>query len=208
MMQSRISTRKRNPRGGGWRAPAAAVLVAAALSLLAAPPSPLVAAAAAELIDLGSPIPVEVHFLFDPLTLVRIPPGAFGSYPEGTLAEIQVDMPSCNGPNCISGQGLLVAFDGRYSGDLVSPVTMQIRYDEEAVRLFGVTEEDLVIARWDERFRDWRPYAGQEIDPERNLISAPETENIRAFVAVFAGNPAPVAPRSWGAIKALYAVEP
>jgi hypothetical protein len=162
------------------------------------------AVARADSIDLGAVDTVEVPFLLEPLTLIRIPPGAFGSYPPGTLAEIAIDAPICNGPNCINGQGLLVAFDGRYPGDLQLPVTIQIHYDEAAVRQFGVTEADLVLARFEERFQEWRPCSGQKIDPERNLITGTETQNIRVFVAVFAGSPQPVAPGTWGAVKALF----
>jgi hypothetical protein len=185
-------------------AAAAAAAVAAAVVAAALLP----AAARADLIDLGATETIEVPFAIDPETLVRIPPGAFGKYPPGTLAEIAIDAPNCNGPNCINGQGILVAFDGRYLGDLVLPVTVQVHYAEEAVRQFGVAEADLVLARFEERVQEWRPYPAQTIDAERNLIAAPETRNIRLFVAVFAGAPQAVAPGSWGAIKALFRATP
>jgi len=172
------------------------------VTALAAVPAP------AALIDLGATETLEVPFAVDPATLLRIPPGALGVHPPGTLAEIAIDAPSCNGPNCINGQGILVAFDGRYSGNLFLPVTVQVHYDEEAVRQFGATEADLVLARYVEAEQEWRPYAGQTIDTQRNLVLAPETGSIRIFVAVFAGVPQAVSPGTWGAVKALFRPRP
>ena len=42
--------------------------------------------ALADWIDLGATSVVEVPLAWDPLTLVRIPPGAFGVHSPGTLA--------------------------------------------------------------------------------------------------------------------------
>jgi hypothetical protein len=140
--------------------------------------------AAADVIDLGAKVTQDVHFLGDPYTFVRIPPGAFGEYPVGTSAQLALDAPSCNGPYCVGGLALLVMFDERFSGDLVLPVTLSIRYDEGAVAAFGVPETEILFCRYD-----------------ANWITAEEAVNIRQSVAVFASNPAPVASRSWGAIK-------
>jgi hypothetical protein len=159
---------------------------------------------AADVIDLGAQVPQEVHFFADPFTFVRIPPGAFGSYPPGTPAQLTLDSPACNGPYCVGGQALLVTFDGRYSGDLVLPVTISIRYDEQAVAAFGVPESDILICRYEPGARAWLPIAGQVIDPQANWIAAPEAQNIRQAFAVFATNPAPVAAGTWGAIKGRF----
>jgi hypothetical protein len=155
-------------------------------------------------LDLGATETVVVPFTLDPATQLRIPPAAFGPYPPGTYAEIGIDAPSCNGPNCINGQGILVAFDGRFTGDLVLPIAVQVHYDEAAVRRFGAAEEDLTLARYVEAAQEWQPYAGQTIDTASNLVLAAETENIRIFIAVFAGAPQVVAPATWGAVKALF----
>jgi hypothetical protein len=160
--------------------------------------------AAAEVIDLGSPDTTEVHFLLDPLTLVRIPPGAFGARPPGTYAWLTLDAPTCEGPNCIGGQGMLVLFDPGFSGELALPVTIQVRYDEEAVRRFGVEEEDLFFAWYNEGSRRWVPFSAWTIDTERNFVRASEDRDIRRFVAVFAFSPEPVAPATWGAVKGLF----
>ena len=160
--------------------------------------------ATADVIDLGADVVQEVHFLGDPFTFVRIPPGAFGDYPAGTLAQLTLDAPSCNGPYCVGGQALLVLFDGRFSGDLVKPVTFSVRYDEGAVAAFGVPETEILICRYDVDARAWVPMPGRELDPDLNWIAAAEAENIRQSVAVFAQSPAPVGERTWGAIKALF----
>ena len=159
----------------------------------------------AGVIDLGAEASQEVHFFSDPLTFVRIPPGAFGPYPPGTLAQLILDSPSCNGPYCVGGQALLVTFDERYSGDLVLPVTFSMRYDEQAVAAFGVPETDVLFCRYDLNARAWLPVSGQANDPNANAVSAPEAQNIRQSFAVFASNPAPVAAGTWGAIKARFA---
>jgi hypothetical protein len=158
--------------------------------------------ATAEMIDLGSSETSEVHFLDDPDTLVRVPPGAFGVFPPGTYASLFLDAPTCNGPNCIGGRGMLVIFDGRYTGLLEKPVMMQVGYDEASVEIFGGTEEDLVLACFNGR--QWVPMEDQVIDTERNVAMAPETQDIRQFVAVFASTPAPVEPVTWGAIKGVF----
>jgi hypothetical protein len=174
-----------------------AILLIALFSLLLAPGD-----AAAELIDLGSPETSEVTFLGDPGTFVRIPPGAFGEFPPGSLATIFLDAPTCNGPNCIGGRGVLVVFDDDYTGILEKPVIMQVTYDEASVGVFGGTEEDLVLACFNGR--QWVPMEDQVIDTERNVAWAPETQNIRQFIAIFASNPAPVQPVTWGGIKAVF----
>ena len=161
--------------------------------------------AGAEIIDLGSKLPTEVHFLSDPWTYVRIPPGAFGAHPPGTLADLLVDMPSCDGPNCLSGQGLLVSFDGRYSGDLVLPVTFAMRYDEELVEAYGIEEEEILFCRYDVDHRAWLPMADQRVDVAEDVVFASESTNIRQFVAVFAVPPQAIEPGTWGGVKALYA---
>lgn len=158
--------------------------------------------AAAELIDLGATETVEVNFLDDPRTLVRIPPGAFGEYPTGTFASIVLDAPLCNGPNCIGGRGMLVTFDMGFSGFLEKPVIMQVGYDEESVGVFGVGEEDLVLAAFNGR--QWAPMEDQVIDTEQDVVWAAETHSIRQFIAIFAANPAPVEPATWGGIKAAF----
>lgn len=157
--------------------------------------------AAADVIDLGAKVTQDVHFLGDPYTFVRIPPGAFGEYPVGTSAQLALDAPSCNGPYCVGGLALLVMFDERFSGDLVLPVTLSIRYDEGAVAAFGVPETEILFCRYEADARAWLPMPGRTIDPDANWITAEEAVNIRQSVAVFASNPAPVASRSWGAIK-------
>jgi hypothetical protein len=163
--------------------------------------------AAAEVIDLGAKVTQDVHFLGDPYTFVRIPPGAFGEYPAGTPAQLALDAPSCNGPYCVGGLQLLVMFDERFSGDLVLPVTFSMRYDEDAVASFGVPETEILFCRYETDARAWRPMPGRTIDPDANWITAEEAENIRRSVAVFASNPAPVLDRTWGAIKALFGGE-
>lgn len=158
-------------------------------------------------IDLGSPETIEVTAPGDPLSLVRIPPGAFGKFPPGTWATIGMDIPSCNGPNCLSGRAYLVWFDDGGccgGGALVGPVTVQIRYDEEEVRRFGVDETDVVLAEYDPDHRQWVPVSEQTIDVEQNIVFAPEADNIRIFVAAFASAPQPVAPATWGGIKAVF----
>lgn len=164
--------------------------------------------AAADWIDLGAQITQEVHFLGDPYTFVRIPPGAFGDYPQGTTAQLTLDAPSCNGPFCVGGMALLVQFDGRFSGDLVKPITFSTRYDEGAVASFGVPETAILFCRYEPDYRAWLPMPGRQIDPDQNWIAAEETQNVRQSVAVFASNPAPVADRTWGAIKALFDTRP
>jgi len=161
----------------------------------------------ADIIDLGAKATQEVHFLGDPFTFVRIPPGAFGDYPVGTTAQLTLDAPSCNGPYCVGGQALLVLFDGRFSGDLILPVTFSMRYDEGAVGTFGVPESEILFCRYEPAPRAWRPMHGRSIDTAANWIAAEETENIRQSVAVFASNPAPVLDRTWGAIKALFGAD-
>jgi hypothetical protein len=160
--------------------------------------------AAAEVIDLGAKVTQEVHFFGDPYTFVRIPPGAFGEYPAGTSAQLALDAPSCNGPYCVGGLALLVTFDERFSGDLVLPVILSMRYDEGAVASFGVPETEILFCRYEADARAWAPMPGRTIDPDANWITAEETANIRQSVAVFASSPAPVAGRSWGAIKAHF----
>ena len=166
---------------------------------------PIAAPAGAEVIDLGSKVPAEVHFLNDPLTFVRVPPGAFGTYPPGTLADLTVDMPICNGPQCVSGNGLLVSFDGRYSGDLVLPVTLAMRYDQDLVEAYGIDEEAIHFCRYDAGQRAWLPMPDQQVDVDNDVVYASEPGNIRQFVAVFAFLPEPVAPGTWGGLKALFA---
>ena len=158
----------------------------------------------AEVIDLGSKVPIEVHFLQDPWTYVLVPPGAFGAYPPGTLADLLVDMPSCDGPNCLSGQGLLVSFDGRYSGDLALPVTFAMRYDQDLVEAYGIDEEEIRFCRYDIGTRAWLPMPDQRVDIDHDVVFASESTNIRQFVAVFATLPQAVGPGTWGGIKALY----
>jgi hypothetical protein len=179
-----------------------------ALALLTLFVSASMGPAAADVIDLGAQKPQAVHFFADPFTFVRIPPGAFGNFPPGTLAQLILDSPTCNGPYCVGGQALLVTFDGRFPGDLVLPATFSMRYDEQAVAAFGVPETDILLCRFDGSARAWLPIAGQVIDPDLNWIAAPETQNIRQAFAVFASNPAPVAPHTWGAIKALFVPAP
>jgi hypothetical protein len=70
-------------------------------------------ARAGEWIDLGASEEITVELAWDPQTLVRIPPGAFGDLPAGTLAFISLDAPTCNSPNCVIGQGFLVTLDDR-----------------------------------------------------------------------------------------------
>jgi hypothetical protein len=163
--------------------------------------------AAAEVIDLGAKVTQDVHFLGDPYTFVRIPPGAFGDYPVGTPAQLALDAPSCNGPYCVGGLALLVMFDERFSGDLVRPVTFSMRYDEGAVATFGVPETEILFCRYEADARAWQPMPGRTINPDANWISAEETANIRQSVAVFASNPAPVLDRTLGAIKALFGAD-
>jgi hypothetical protein len=165
------------------------------------------AAAQATQIDLGSSETIELPAFFDPLTLIRIPPGAFGSYPPGTLAWVFMDIPSCNGPNCLGGRALLVSFDDGGCcgyGVLQNPIEVQVSYNEADVELFGVEEDELVLAEYDEVHRQWVPLPDQTIDAEQNVVRAPETENIRIFVGVFAGAPTPVEPSTWGGVKALF----
>jgi hypothetical protein len=159
-------------------------------------------------IDLGSSEAIDVHFFLDPLTLVHIPPGAFGVHPPGTLARISLDIPNCDGPNCLGGRALLVSFDDGGccgSGRLENPVWVQVSYNEEDARQFGVDEDDLVLARYDRVTDGWIPLSDQTIDPDLNAIRAPEAENIQnLFVGVFATAPQPVEPATWGGIKSLF----
>jgi len=158
-------------------------------------------------IDLGSSEVIDVHFLGDPLTFVRIPPGAFGVYPPGTLAWIALDIPICNGPNCLGGRSYLVSFDDGGccgGGALEDPVLIQIGYNEEEVRLLGVEEDELVLARYDRVTESWVALPDQTIDADQNVVRAPETEDIHIFVGVFASAPQPVEPTTWGGIKSLF----
>jgi hypothetical protein len=163
-------------------------------------------AQAGEWIDLGASEEIEVSLPWDPLTLVRIPPGACGDLPQGTLALIELDAPTCNSPNCVSGQGFLVMLDDRGccgEGFLERPVTFQVRYLEEAVRQFGADERDLYLAGYEPSRDEWVPLSGQLVDTERKIVQATESHDIRRFVAVFA--PGQTGERgSWGEIKALF----
>ncbi len=177
------------------------------LAVLGALTYPSEARAQYRTIDLGSPDPIEVGVIGDPLSLIRIPPGAFGNHPPGTLATIGIDIPLCDGPGCLGGRAYLVSFnDGGCCGGgaLVRPVTVELRYDEEEVQRFGIQEEDVVLARYDADHRQWTALANLKVDPERNVVSGVEGNNIRLFVGVFAFSPQPAAPASWGRIKALF----
>ncbi len=114
-------------------------------------------------------------------------------------------MPTCDGPNCLSGQGLLVSFDGRYSGDLLAPVTLAMRYDQDLVEAYGIDEEEILFCRYDVGHRAWLPMPDQQVDVAEDVVFASESVNIRQFVAVFAVPPQAVGPGTWGGIKALYA---
>jgi hypothetical protein len=188
-------------------AAAAGIVLAAAVFLSAAP----AALAQFQEIDLGSPDPIDVLAYGDPLSLVHIPPGAFGDHPPGTIARIGIDIPICNGPNCLGGRALLVSYDDGGccgSGALVLPVIVQVRYDEEEVRRFGIAEEDVVIAKYDADHRVWIPFSAQSVDVDQNVVRAAESQSIRLFVAAFAAAPQPVAPASWGRIKSLFRDDP
>lgn len=180
-----------------------ACLLAAAFLL----PAAREAAGQGQWIDLGAPNTVEVAFAFDPLTLVRIPPGAFGERARGTLAHVLIDAPSCNGPECVSGQGFLMTFnDGGCCGGgvLERPVVFQVHYFEAAVRIYGGREEDVVLAGYEPHRQEWVPLDQVAVDSERDVVSGLERSDIRRFVAAFAGPRTPVEPRTWGAVKALF----